>query len=39
MRNTLYGWDDGKIYFWDKGSKKERYVSDVEKLNEFNKHL
>ena len=28
----LYGWDDGKVYFWDEQNKQERCVSDDEAL-------
>lgn len=28
----LYGWDDGKVYFWDEEKKHEWCVSDDEAL-------
>ena len=30
----LYGWDDGKVYFWDEQNKQERCVSDDAALYE-----
>lgn len=30
--DRLYGWDDGKIYFWSDEEKKEYCVSDEKEL-------
>lgn len=30
--SRLYGWDDGKIYFWDAERKEEFCVSEEEAL-------
>lgn len=30
--NRLYGWDDGKIYFWSERRKEEFCVSDEKAL-------
>lgn len=35
-KDELYGWDDGKVFFWDQQQKKEWCVTDEVKLY---KHL
>ena len=37
LKYNLYGWDDGKLYFWDEKRSKEWCVSDEKEL--YNKLL
>jgi hypothetical protein len=37
LKYNLYGWDDGKLYFWDEKRNKEQCVSDEKEL--YNKLL
>ena len=32
QKYKLYGWDDGKIYFWDEEEKIEKCVNDDKEL-------